>query len=193
MVESKRTFIAVNFAASVLDALADLQGLLRKSLGDRTGIKWVSPANIHLTLQFLGQVDTELLPLLIEELSGAFSKNDPFEVGLRGAGCFPSPSRPRVIWAGITDGAQDLEALYAATLRMTEPMGFEREKRPFKPHLTLGRVKDPGKLGNISGAITRFELHQVGSCQIDCVDLMASELRPRGPVYTTLDSFPLGK
>jgi RNA 2',3'-cyclic 3'-phosphodiesterase len=193
MAESKRTFIAVHFSAAVLDALAELQAGLKKMLGDRAGIKWVTSENIHLTLQFLGQVDTELLPLLASELSSAFSENEPFEVILSGSGCFPSPSRPRVIWAGITSGGQNLCGLYEATLRATESMGFEREKRPFKPHLTLARVKDPRKCGNVSEAIARFERHPLGSCQIDCVDLMASELTPRGPIYTTLDSFPLGK
>lgn len=192
MSESKRSFIAVYFSKTLIDSLVELQSNLRGALGERAAVKWVNGSNIHLTLQFLGQVDGELLPLLSEELAGAFSANAPFEVVLRGAGCFPGPSRPRVIWAGITAGAEELAALYQALVNVTGPLGFEPEKRPFKPHVTLARIKNPRKIGNISRAITKLADQPLGSCQIDQVCLMASELRPQGPLYTTLDSFALG-
>ena len=114
-------------------------------------------------------------------------------MALAGAGSFPSPRKPRVIWAGIQAGVGELKKLLACSLRVTEPLGFERENRPFRAHVTLGRVKDPRKSSDISIHLDQLRDVDLGKCQIDSVHLVTSELRPSGPIYTTLDSFSLGK
>ncbi|MBW1809470.1 MAG: RNA 2',3'-cyclic phosphodiesterase [Deltaproteobacteria bacterium] len=193
MAKTQRTFIAVHFSVEIIDALARCEEKLKIEIGSRAKIKWVAPKNIHMTLQFLSEVDVELLPLLAEELNGAFSKITPFEVEINGIGAFPTPTKPRVIWAGITAGQSGLQALFDQVHRVTEPLGFEREKRDFRPHVTLGRIRDPRKSSNISRELDKFANHWLGKCQIALVGLMASELNPGGPIYTTLDSFPLGE
>jgi 2'-5' RNA ligase len=126
-------------------------------------------------------------------LKEAFLDIPPFTVRLSGLGAFPSPRKPRVVWVGIKTGVLELQAVSDAVHKVTEAFGFEREKRPFKPHVTLGRVRDPRKSAGISEGLGEIGDVEVGSCQIDMVHLVASELRPAGPVYTTLDSFPLGR
>jgi RNA 2',3'-cyclic 3'-phosphodiesterase len=193
MAETQRTFIAVHFSAEVIDALARCEEKLKIEIGSRAKIKWVTPKNIHMTLQFLGDVDVELLPILAEELNGAFVETAAFEVEINGIGAFPSLTKPRVIWAAISEGIEGLQALFDQVHRVSVPLGFEREKRDFKPHVTLGRIRDPRKSSNISRELEKFGDHRLGKCQIDLVSLMASELKPGGPIYTRLDSFPLGE
>jgi len=193
MAESKRAFIAVHFSKELIESLADLQDRLRSSPRFSGGIKWVKPGNIHLTLQFLGQVDGELIPILSEDLSGPFADIQPFEVTLAGTGAFPSPRRPRVVWAGFSSGTEQLVELQRVVCAVTGAQGFECEKRPFKPHVTLGRARNPKRVGDISGQTEPLAGQVWGSCQIDEVCLMASKLTPAGAVYSTLDSFLLGR
>jgi 2'-5' RNA ligase len=94
---------------------------------------------------------------------------------------------------GITAGVSELKAVGEAVFKVTEAFGFERERRPFKPHVTLGRVRDPRKSSGISEGLEKTGEAGAGSCQIDMLHLVASELTPAGPIYTTLDSFPLGR
>jgi len=193
MSDKRRTFIAVRFSPEVVSELSTLEETLKRTIGDRARIKWVQPHNIHLTLQFLGDVDFTLFPKLSGGLSGAYGDVEPFQVTLAGAGSFPSPRKPRVVWAGIQNGAGELKKLLACTLQVTEPLGFERENRPFRAHVTLGRVKNPKNNSDISKQLDRMADHPLGQCQIDSVHLVTSELKPSGPIYTTLDSFPLGR
>ena len=189
----KRTFIAVRFSDEVIAALDDLQARLKAAVGSRAKIKWVEPGNIHLTLQFLGDVGVEVLEEMAGLLKEAFTDNPPFEVKLYSLGVFPSPRKPRVVWVGIQTGVLELKAVSDAVHQVTQDFGFMREKRPFRPHVTLGRVRNPQKSADISTGLEEIGEAGAGSCQIDMVHLVASELRPTGPVYTTLDSFSLGR
>jgi 2'-5' RNA ligase len=189
----KRTFIAVRFSDEVISALYNLQTRLKTAVDSRAKVKWVEPKNIHLTLQFLGDVGIEVFEEMTEFLKEAFWDNPPFEVKLFGLGAFPSPKKPRVVFLGIQAGFEEMQAVSNALHQVTEDFGFRREKRPFKPHVTLGRIRNPKKSVDISAALEKMQETGAGSCQIDVVHLVASELRPTGPIYTTLDSFPLGR
>jgi RNA 2',3'-cyclic 3'-phosphodiesterase len=193
MPETKRTFLAVHFSNPIIEALARLQDRLKSKAGTRARIKWVTPGNIHVTLQFLGEVETGLLSALSGELEHAFTHIEAFDIEVAGVGAFPSPIKPRVVWAGVEKGQEELAALARQVQEATGALGFEPEKRSFRPHVTLGRVRDPRKTGELSSALDEFGGERIGECQIGEVALVASDLRPTGPVYTTLDSFPLGR
>lgn len=193
MAERIRSFVAVHLPAEVQRALGELQAELRRPAERLAQVKWVTPANMHLTLQFLGDVDSGLLPKLVDSLRGAFLDTHPFELEVADVGAFPSPARPRVLWAGLKRGVDGLKALASAAAGVTGPLGFPPEDRPFKPHVTLGRVKDGGRPGDLGPALAPLAGRELGRCQIDRVYLMKSELRPTGPLYTVLDSFPLGR
>jgi 2'-5' RNA ligase len=193
MPERKRTFIAVRFSAEVERGLVGVVEQLERRLRNKLKVKWVGNHQLHLTLQFLGDVDIGLFPKLAGGLKGAFRDMSPFEVVVTGVGAFPTQVKPRVIWAGFKTGADNLKTLQSLVLGVTEPLGFPREERPFSPHVTLGRVKEGGRPAPITDELASMLQAEVGRCQIDMVVLMTSDLRPEGPVYSTIDSFPLGQ
>ncbi|HOX42590.1 MAG TPA: RNA 2',3'-cyclic phosphodiesterase [Myxococcota bacterium] len=188
-----RSFVAVHLSEEVRQSLGKLQDELRRPVERLAQVKWVPPGLMHLTLQFLGDVDEGLLPKLVDSLRGGFGDTPPFEVEMAGAGAFPSPGRPRVLWAGCRRGVDGLKALVSATCGVTGPLGFPAEDRPFKAHITLGRIKDGSRPGDLGPCLAGLAERELGRCQIERVYLMKSELRPSGPVYTVLDSFPLGR
>ncbi len=193
MTEKKRMFIAVNFPEKLQEAVERFAIKLRRKLDpDARSFKWVPPRNIHLTLQFLGDVDMGLLPKLAGGLPGAFSDIPSFRVQVVGCGAFPSLLRPRIIWAGMRHGADGFRALHSATLQVTEGFGFEPETRPFKAHVTLARLRRGKQAPDIREETKNRSQEVVGECQIERVVLMASELKPNGPIYSILDSFDLG-
>ena len=139
-----RAFIAVNLSLPTIRAVGDFQKSLRQSLGQGAPITWVPTANLHLTLKFLGDIEAETAEAIGDVLGRRVANRSPFEVRARGAGAFPDPQRPRVLWVGLEDNAGALVTLAADVERWMEDLGHPREVRPFTPHLTLGRVKDRG-------------------------------------------------
>jgi len=152
------------------------------------GVKWVGSERFHVTLKFLGEVPESMLPQVYEALSKSVAGSKPFNVSIEGAGAFPDINRPRVIWAGIGSGKQELAAIASKLDENFEPLGFAVEKRPFSPHLTLGRVRSLKNVSALSKIIAPLERTQIGSFSAASVDLMQSILRPEGPQYLCLRS-----
>ena len=182
-----RTFIAVKLTDDALAALARLSDALAERWPPRS-VRWVPPQNIHLTLRFLGATDPDLVPALGAGLDAAASDSAPFMLRLEGLGTFPDLRRPRVIWVGLQDSQERLVRLKEAVDRMVRPLGWEGEDRAFRPHLTLGRVRDGPwpPSGNW--------MRQPPDCsfEVGALHLMESRLRLRGAEYATLHSAPLG-
>lgn len=178
-----RTFVAVPVDRFTHDRLVGLQ----KRFGE-TGVpvKWVEPENLHITLLFLGEVDSREVPAVCTAVETACRRVRPFALTLAGAGAFPTPRRPRTLIVHVTEGAAELVALHDAVEAPLLELGcYRREERTYKPHLTIGRVK--GQAGDeLAGAIKQFEGWQGGQSHVDEVLVMSSELRPHGPEYTVL-------
>lgn len=186
-----RLFFATSIAPDAVRAVTELQKALRKRWGD-PGIRWVSPDQLHYTLQFLGEIDDVLLPEVKEAASRALPGSMRFTLELSGIGGFPGHNAPRVIWVGATRGGNELGVLASRLGRELRYVGFELEERPFKPHLTLARVKGPSAERE---AARLLETQQVGPVAVSAVDafvLMQSTLSPRGSTYSVLGTFPLG-
>jgi 2'-5' RNA ligase len=147
-----RTFIAIRFSPQVDRALWQVVEQLRRADKLR-GVKWVEPGNIHLTLQFLGEVEEKLLDQIASGLRKELADFPAFEASLSGLGAFPDRSRPRVIWAGVAQGARELEQLSARVQEANRALGFTPEDRPFRAHVTLGRVKGRCDVRALSGAM----------------------------------------
>lgn len=190
----KRLFIALDLAIPVVEQLAVFQEELQETLAGEEDIRvrWTSAENIHLTLKFLGDTEEALVPMLRETLADLVKPLFPFEVEARGVGFFPGPTKPRIIWSGFDkQGAEVLSLLNKAVERDLEQLGFEKEQRKFRPHVTLGRVKsrqrpDFTELGEEIGA------RSFGKSYIKDIILYESQLRSDGPRYTVLDRFTLG-
>jgi len=176
-----RTFIAVELPAPVRDTLGALVEELAGSWEERA-VRWVKPESMHLSLRFLGDTDTEKVRELSAGLDEAVDGVAPFALRVQGMGCFPNPRRPRVIWVGREDPEARLLPLQKAVERRVRSLGWEREKRVFRPHLTLGRVRDRARPPE--GEWMREP--QAMTFQVDSVDLIESQLKPTGAEYTTL-------
>ncbi|MEW6347943.1 MAG: RNA 2',3'-cyclic phosphodiesterase [Thermodesulfobacteriota bacterium] len=185
--DEMRSFVAVELDEAARSFLAATIGKLRP-VG--TEVKWVRPEGIHLTLKFLGNVKTAALPEITHALEQAMAGRKAFEIGIQSVGAFPSLSRPRVFWAGVVDPAAALGPLAAAVEDALEPLGFPREPRPFRPHLTLGRVRSdrrpPTEL-----AITVATMRDLKGPSFHARDavLFQSILQPSGAQYVALSRF----
>ena len=186
--EQIRTFIAIELDESIKDGLTQLQKRLEGQT-PRGSVRWVRSEGIHLTLKFLGDVPADQ----IEEITRALQKGcqgfAPFSLSCRGLGCFPDLKRPRVVWTGIQEETGTLARLQQAIEEHVAPLGYPTEKRKFSPHLTIGRVQkrvgsgDLRRLGELVGA---SEAGTLGQMEVRSVNLMRSDLRPSGAVYTRL-------
>ena len=194
--DTVRVFIALDLPPAAKDALATTVEQLQAVIP--SGIRWVNPAGIHLTLKFLGDIDAALVPPLlaaIRQSAGGFDDSS-FPLRLAGLGVFPNNREPRVLWAGV-DGA--LAALGRLQQSVDEAiaapgLGFDKERRPFRPHLTLGRVRDgvPTTASQkIGAAITEAPPVTACSWPAEEIHLIRSTLTPQGAIYTSLGSAPL--
>jgi len=188
MTKPIRSFIAVALPPSIVDYINNIKETLYPY---RFKIRWVKPENIHLTLKFLGDINAADIEAAGAAMDRAVEETAPITLSVRGAGVFPGIKRPRVVWLGMGGQVPLLIALQKVLDENLAAAGFEKEKRPFKAHLTLGRVKgaiDAAMLGKALSEMMNFESTPF---VVDRIFLIKSELKPSGPVYTKLISTPL--
>ena len=156
----------------------------RRSSDDR--MRWTRPENVHLTLKFLGDVEAEAFSSIRAALGEVCAQHVPFDAALAELGAFPSARRAKTLWIGAGEGSDRLRSLAADVDDALAPLGFEREKRPYVPHLTSGRVRGrPLNFDLASGAGgMRF--------RVERVELMESTLAAEGATYRTVGDFALG-
>jgi 2'-5' RNA ligase len=185
------------FVAVLLDpALRPVVEGVRRELVEawprgRDLVKWVEPHNLHLTLKFLGHVEAALLARVADALSAVRSA-PAFRLHLVGLGAFPRPRGARVLWVGVQEGSEELGSLARRVEDALAPLGFPREDRGFSPHLTIGRLRTPAYHPELEAALERRSRVEIGLQHVQSVELMESTLRPDGPVYTVVRSYPLG-
>lgn len=189
---SIRGFIALDIPSEVkltlLEAIRSLNAQIPK------GVRWLDSRAMHLTLKFLGNVESGMVSGVLDAMGRSAEPVAPFRIGLSGLGMFPNEKRPRVLWAGVQG---DLDVLMELQQKVEEAMhslGFAVEARPFSPHLTLGRVQDnvSGSLRRqIGGAVSSASLGNDDSWLVQEVHLVRTFLAPGGASYTTLGSAPL--
>lgn len=175
-----RTFVCVEVPAEIRARLEALQRLLRRP---DVPISWVKPANIHLTIKFLGDVPASRIEHVGRAVERACQPIPPFDLTVAGAGCFPAAKSPRVLWVGLQPLPDELRRLHANLEAELAREGFAREAKRFAPHLTIGRVRDPLKARQ-----TVAELLAAGfaaeTYRAEEVIVMRSELNPAGSIYT---------
>jgi 2'-5' RNA ligase len=183
MSETIRTFIAVELPEKIISSISRVQEDIR-SYGFK--VRWVRPKNIHLTLKFLGNVKKADIDKVGEAIFKSVKGYSPITLKAKGIGTFPGIKRPRVIWVGISGQLDLIIGLHKALDEKLEAIGFPRENRSFKGHLTLGRIKakiDPRRFGDALNEFVGFESE---SFVADRIVLFKSELKPSGAVYTKL-------
>lgn len=180
-----RTFVALELDASVRAAVADYLSSLRST----PGVAWARPENLHLTLKFLGNVATARLPALTERLAAGTATQPSFVMRIAGVGAFPNLARPRILWVGCQ--AAPLAALAAAVDAACVQAGCAAEERAFHPHVTLGRVREPGRRDRFPFLLSDGG-RDFGSSTVTAIVLFASKLGSGGARYTPLATIPLG-
>lgn len=182
-----RWFIAIAISDEIRKSIGSVIDKLGKT---QKGIRWTSPENIHITLKFLGETDEKLVPEIEARLSSICSNSRPFTINVRGAGVFPNPKHPNVLWVGIdkSEGLQNLNRLIEGAM---SELGFEKETREFSPHLTIGRVKDRKGIGPVITGLYELRGTFFGALPANEVLLMKSILKPAGAEYSKVAVFKL--
>ena len=195
-----RTFIALELNEALQHFLGEIISQISRELPD---LRWVDPQGIHVTLAFLGELNHEQLVEAISATEAAARKATPFEYRLKGLGIFGSSRQPRVIWMGVEDlpsgkvQGSPLQLVHHVLSRELELRGFEVEKRPFSPHLTLTRIKQPLS-PDAQQRLQRILHSRVAGLasvanQVNTLCVMKSELSRSGAKYTCLKECSFSK
>ncbi len=190
-----RLFCALELPPELLAELAELQAQF-KAATPRGSVRWTRPQGMHLTLKFYGDVAAERVPDLKAGLQRAAAAAAPIALTVQGLGVFPNPIQPQVLWAGLQGDLEPMARLATQVEAEGAALGFAPEKRPFVPHLTLGRVRAnlrPADQVALMAFVEQTQQQPLGHLRADRLSLMASELRPMGAVYDKLFSVPLGQ
>jgi RNA 2',3'-cyclic 3'-phosphodiesterase len=184
-----RTFIAVPLPKPCQEMLERLQLNFRPLGAD---LRMVAVSSIHLTLKFLGEIDPKALPDLSKALTAFVSLEPTLSLCLRGVGAFPNLRNPRVIWCGVEGDTEKLARLQEKVENACCDLGFEREERPFRPHLTIARVNNKR---NLQGLLddTKIGSELQSEFFADHINIYRSTLAPRGAIYDILATIPLKK
>jgi len=182
MSEAIRSFVAFDIDNElILRKMTEAQELLTKTGAD---LKAVEPKNIHVTLRFLGNITPATVEKIFEAMKAV--QFVPFDVSIRGVGAFPTPRYPRVVWAGITEGSDQLRSIFTQLEPHLQSLGFAPEPRGFSPHLTIARVRSGRNKSELSNWLGKSADFDFGVLRAQCLRLKRSVLTPRGPIYSTL-------
>jgi len=184
-----RCFIAIDIGEETRREIDSLISRLRRLGPD---LKWLSGERIHLTLKFLGNTEEALVERIKASLTSIASCHRIFSLRAAGTGVFPDYSRPRVLWVGI-DGSEELNLLYNDIESAMEQLGYRREERTFRPHLTIARVRSSRGLSPLLKELRRYRESEFGKIEVAEILLMKSTLKPTGAEYERLFSAALGK
>jgi len=178
-----RTFIAIKIPSSIVERISQFQSSLKK-VDARIG--WVKSGNFHITLKFLGDVEESKITEIGDKLENSLSGIKNFEVNIGGVGVFPTRRRPRVLWIGGSSENSILEKIAERLDDSLHTLGFERESRKYRIHLTLGRVKESGNIEEVMNKLFERKDINFGAFEVSEVVLIQSELNPSGSIYTPL-------
>ena len=153
--------------------------------------RWVAPEQIHLTLKFLGNVPAEQVTMIAQAMAHTIQGQTTFTLRAQSLGCFPHPSRPRVLWVGLADPSQALVPLNERLTAALLPLGFSPEERLFHPHLTLARVQNGTRSQQLLPILQAYQNRCFGEFTVTQLHLFQSELQRSGALHTILRSVTL--
>lgn len=182
-----RTFIAADVHPE--PELLQIFDYVRSSLKNER-ISWTNPLQMHITIQFLGDTREGLIPLLADKLTPAIREIDSFIFQIRNLGVFNSPDNPRVLWLGCIIPEQ-MNQLHRIVTEIVSDSGHQVDSRPFKPHLTLGRVRNIADKTVLVRLLNEFENRPIQLQRVEKIILYESRPTPKGAVYKPIHFFPL--
>lgn len=184
-----RSFLAFELPHDIRNKVRTISGEV-KNTGLNAG--WVKPGNIHLTVIFMGNINEQDIPDIVSKIDNVIPRYKAFEISLGRMGLFPDIRRPRVMWLGLNGEIERLASLRDDLQKPLKSSGIKQEKRPFRPHLTLGRFRKPVKDRTLlSKIIEEYSDISGPEGKLRELILFKSELNPGGAVYTRIHSWPL--
>ena len=187
-----RSFIAIALPEEVKTELSRLQDNLRS--GSRASLRWVNPGSTHLTLKFLGNIDSNITGSITAAMEEAVSGVHSFRIQVKGLGAFPNLRKVNIIWVGLVGDIKRLQLLQHRIDSTLDPLGFKPESRPFTPHLTLARLRDrvtPDQRMKLGQLIAEITFESDSPFNINAIYLMKSQLTGEGPIYSRISSVKL--
>ena len=199
-----RAFVAIDLTSGLRRQVESVQRCLMRQLATQKlerSVRWVAVHNLHLTLQFLGEIEEAQVSALTARLAEVTTHHRPLQLRIEGVGCFPNVSRPNVIWCGVAGDLQALAHLQSDVVAAVRSVGVQGDDKPFKPHLTIGRThrnSTGSQLRAVGAAVAGLAAlpSQASTGQTDLIDeviLYKSDLTPSGPIYTRLGVFRLAQ
>jgi len=184
-VEMIRSFMAFDIDNDgVRKELAAIQSVLLRTGAD---LKLVETENIHVTVRFLGDISASMVEKVFEVMKTA--QFAPFSIKIQGLGVFPNTQYAKVVWAGMTEGSDQLKSIFNQLELRLHNLGFTPDSRGFSPHLTIARVRSGRNKDALSRIISENVSHSFGAVKAACLRLKRSDLTPKGPIYSTLKEF----
>jgi len=184
-----RSFLAFDLPDELAQFVAKTSDGLRKS---RLAVRWVHPGNIHLTVVFMGDMEEGSIDAIGGSVRGVCSDYAPFELMIKGAGYFGSIRSPRVIWIGMDGDIERMDSFRDSLQKALKPYGIKEEKRPFRPHITLGRFRqDTGGGDDLVGIMSRYKNIESPRGVLNDLAFYRSDLKPSGPLYSELGRWRL--
>lgn len=178
-----RLFIAIDLSEQQVKKIRTLQERLKSYLD---GVKWVAPRNLHLTLKFLGEVDPDKINQLRTIMDKTAGKIEPFNIRFAGCGVFPSPAKARVLWIGVREGFQELQGVASSLEKGLVNFGSAPDKKDYKPHLTLGRLRYPLQENKIRKFLDEEKSFTTEGVRIREMILYESRLLEQGALYSRI-------
>jgi 2'-5' RNA ligase len=180
---SVRTFIAVEIDAVIRARAAELIGVLRAAEAD---VKWVETQNLHITLQFLGEVPEQQIAALCKAAEQGAAQVPPFDLEIRYAGAFPNANRPRTLWIGANAGSDRMADLHDNVALELAELGFQDEDRKFQTHLTIGRTRSGKNVAELGRLLKQHADFDAGRMRVEKAAVFSSRLERGGPIYEVL-------
>ena len=193
MTNQLRTFIAIEIPPAIQEKLVTI--VREAHLTPENGFRPVRGGMIHITLKFLGDTDSTLLPRIGEILAAIAKSYPPFDVQVKGLGAFSSWDRPRTVWAGLAY-PKALPALATQIDEQCARFKFARETRPFSPHLTLARVSENANREKTAACLQPLRqnaLLDFGNLTVSKITFFRSTLQAGGSIYTPIATYPLSQ
>jgi len=184
-----RVFCAVELPPEVRARLEDHVRRLRRDVPE-VAASWSRAENIHLTLKFFGNVDVKRIEKISAAAERAVKEFSRFPIAVGGTGVFPRPSRPQVLWIGVSDPTEQLATLQQLFENECESEGFTKEGRAYRPHLTIARLRRPEGARQLADAHLRMKFDPI-DVEVKEVVLFRSELSPKGSKYTVISTADL--
>ncbi len=150
--------------------------------------KWVEPQNLHMTLQFLGEISQEQALSVLKNLQKIAESFSSFQVQYRMLGVFPDRKRPRILWIGVTKGENTLRKLASEVVQLNKKSGIKVDSKSFHPHVTICRIKEVDRK-KLSTLMNRYRNFTFGEEKVDRVALISSSLTSIGPIYSVVEEF----